>query len=250
MLTKFLVPMQRAGLNALNISLDTLNRVKYEQITRRKGFERVIAGIDLAIQLGFKPKINCVVMNNFNANELCDFVEFTKDRNVDVRFIEYMPFSGNKWDTEKMITYRWVATISCISRKSWIYFYFFSIADITAICWQWSEPNIQTCMRSRISQTTHPRRIRLAILPAKSASSHRWQSIFAALVIGYVLRPTVISRYAETITTFDWRNALNDGLLALAGVFVWEQRDFVEGCHPEQLLRRRFIGNDCSRRQA
>lgn len=106
MLTKFLVPMQRAGLNALNISLDTLNRVKYEQITRRKGFERVIAGIDLAIQLGFKPKINCVVMNNFNANELCDFVEFTKDRNVDVRFIEYMPFSGNKWDTEKMITYR------------------------------------------------------------------------------------------------------------------------------------------------
>lgn len=106
MLTKLLVPMQRAGLNALNISLDTLNRVKYEQITRRKGFERVIAGIDLAIQLGLRPKINCVVMNNFNANELCDFVEFTKERNVDVRFIEYMPFSGNKWDTDKMITYR------------------------------------------------------------------------------------------------------------------------------------------------
>lgn len=106
MLTRFLVPMQRAGLNGLNISLDTLSRIKYEQITRRKGFERVIAGIDLAIQLGFKPKINCVVMNNVNANELCDFVEFTKDRDVDVRFIEYMPFTGNKWDTDKMITYR------------------------------------------------------------------------------------------------------------------------------------------------
>lgn len=106
MLTRLLVPMQRAGLNGLNISLDTLKVGKYEQITRRKGFERVVAGIDLAIQLGYKPKVNCVVMKGFNESELCDFVAFTKDRNVDVRFIEYMPFTGNKWDTEKMVTYR------------------------------------------------------------------------------------------------------------------------------------------------
>lgn len=106
MLTRLLVPMQRAGLNGLNISLDTLSSIKYEKITRRRGFERVIAGIDLAIQLGFKPKVNCVVMNKFNEMELCDFVEFTKDRNIDIRFIEYMPFTGNKWDTEKMVTYK------------------------------------------------------------------------------------------------------------------------------------------------
>lgn len=106
MLTRLLVPMQRAGLNAINVSLDTLSNRKFEQITRRKGFERVIAGIDLAIQLGYKPKINCVVMKGFNDLEMCDFVEFTKDRNVDIRFIEYMPFTGNKWDTEKMVTYR------------------------------------------------------------------------------------------------------------------------------------------------
>lgn len=106
MLTRLLVPMQRAGLNAINVSLDTLSNRKFEQITRRKGFERVIAGIDLAIQLGYKPKINCVVMKGFNDSEMCDFVEFTKDRNVDIRFIEYMPFTGNKWDTEKMVTYR------------------------------------------------------------------------------------------------------------------------------------------------
>ncbi|XP_031617844.1 molybdenum cofactor biosynthesis protein 1 isoform X2 [Contarinia nasturtii] len=106
MLTRLLVPMQRAGLSGVNISLDTLNSMKFEQITRRKGFDRVIAGIDLAIQLGYKPKVNCVVMKNFNDSELCDFVELTKERNVDVRFIEYMPFTGNKWDTEKMVTYR------------------------------------------------------------------------------------------------------------------------------------------------
>lgn len=106
MLTRLLVPMQRAGLNGINISLDTMNSRKFEEITRRKGFDRVIAGIDLAIQLGFKPKVNCVVMQKFNENEVVDFVEFTKDRDVDVRFIEYMPFNGNKWETEKMLTYR------------------------------------------------------------------------------------------------------------------------------------------------
>lgn len=106
MLTRMLVPMQRAGLDAINISLDTMIAKKYETITRRKGMERVIAGIDLAIQLGYKPKVNCVVMKGFNDDEICDFVELTKDRNVDVRFIEYMPFTGNRWDTEKMVTYK------------------------------------------------------------------------------------------------------------------------------------------------
>jgi GTP 3',8-cyclase / cyclic pyranopterin monophosphate synthase len=65
-LTKQLVPLQRAGLDAINISLDTLQAKKYEQITRRRGWERVIAGIDLAVQLGYRPKINCVVMKGEN----------------------------------------------------------------------------------------------------------------------------------------------------------------------------------------
>ncbi|XP_059614067.1 molybdenum cofactor biosynthesis protein 1 isoform X1 [Phlebotomus argentipes] len=105
-LTRILVPLQRAGLDALNISLDTLVPKKFEKITRRRGFERVIAGIDLAIQLGYRPKVNCVVMNGLNEEEIVDFVEFTRDRNVDIRFIEYMPFSGNKWETEKMVSFR------------------------------------------------------------------------------------------------------------------------------------------------
>ncbi|KAL5292448.1 MOCS1 family protein [Megaselia abdita] len=105
-LTRMLVPLQRAGLDAINISLDTLKSSKYEQITRRKGWERVIAGIDLAIQLGYKPKVNCVLMKNFNDDEICDFVEFTRDREVDVRFIEYMPFSGNKWHTDKLVSFK------------------------------------------------------------------------------------------------------------------------------------------------
>lgn len=105
-LTRQLVKLQRAGLDGLNISLDTLRPEKYEKITRRKGWERVIAGIDLAVQLGYKPKVNCVVMKGFNEDEVLDFVEFTRDRVVDVRFIEYMPFAGNKWDTIKLLSFK------------------------------------------------------------------------------------------------------------------------------------------------
>ncbi|KAL3278771.1 hypothetical protein HHI36_016297 [Cryptolaemus montrouzieri] len=68
-------------------------------------------GIDLALQLGYSPvKINCVVMKGFNDNEVIDFVQLTKDKNVDIRFIEYMPFSGNKWEVEKMVSYNELLT--------------------------------------------------------------------------------------------------------------------------------------------
>ncbi|KAJ3665780.1 hypothetical protein Zmor_001255 [Zophobas morio] len=106
-LTRQLVDLQRAGLDILNISLDTLKSDKYEFITRRKGWGRAVMGIDLALQLGYNPvKVNCVVMKGFNEEEIVDFVKFTKDRNVDVRFIEYMPFTGNKWDFNKLLSYK------------------------------------------------------------------------------------------------------------------------------------------------
>lgn len=62
-LTKKLVSLQKAGLDVLNVSLDTLNVDKYQKVTRRKGWEHVMMGINLALQLGYNPvKINCVVM--------------------------------------------------------------------------------------------------------------------------------------------------------------------------------------------
>lgn len=106
-LTRQLVALQRAGLDVLNVSLDTLSPARYEQVTRRKGWERVMAGIDLALQLGYSPvKVNCVLMRGFNDDEICDFVQLTEDRNLDIRFIEYMPFTGNKWNDEKMVSYQ------------------------------------------------------------------------------------------------------------------------------------------------
>lgn len=105
-LTRMLVPLQRAGLDIINISLDTLKPSRYETMTRRRGWERVMAGIDLAAQLGYNPvKVNCVIMRGINDDEVCDFVEMTREKNLDVRFIEYMPFTGNKWNDKKMVPY-------------------------------------------------------------------------------------------------------------------------------------------------
>lgn len=106
-LGKRLTSLQKAGLDQINVSLDTLVPAKFEFITRRRGFERVLGSIDQAIALGYKPlKINCVVMKGVNEEEVLDFVLMTKDKCVDVRFIEFMPFSGNKWSKGKFVPFQ------------------------------------------------------------------------------------------------------------------------------------------------
>ena len=106
LLPKKLRRLQSYGINLLNISLDTLDPAKFEFITRRKGFELVMDAIDLALSLGYTPlKINCVVMRNFNENELADFVEMTRHKPVEIRFIEYMPFDGNGWSDNRFMPY-------------------------------------------------------------------------------------------------------------------------------------------------
>ncbi|XP_067130507.1 molybdenum cofactor biosynthesis protein 1-like isoform X3 [Centruroides vittatus] len=106
LLNKHLPALKKAGLKAINISLDTLIPEKFELITRRKGWERVMKSIDAALDFGYIPvKINCVVIKGINEDELCDFVYLTKNKKIDVRFIEYMPFDGNKWNDKKMISY-------------------------------------------------------------------------------------------------------------------------------------------------
>ena len=87
-----------AGLSHVNLSLDTLVDFKYEIVTRRKGHSRVLKALDAAVDAGLRVKLNCVVMQGFNDDELRDFVRLTQDRPIDVRFIEYMPFAGNGED--------------------------------------------------------------------------------------------------------------------------------------------------------
>ncbi|XP_070442145.1 molybdenum cofactor biosynthesis protein 1 isoform X5 [Equus przewalskii] len=106
-LARLLPSLQKAGLSAINISLDTLVPAKFEFIVRRKGFHKVMEGIHKAIELGYNPvKVNCVVMRGLNEDELLNFVALTKGLPLDVRFIEYMPFDGNKWNFRKMVSYK------------------------------------------------------------------------------------------------------------------------------------------------
>lgn len=102
--------MVEAGLTGVNLSLDTLDPWQFQIMTRRKGFDAVQRSIARIHELnragaGVKFKINCVVMRGVNDREVLDFVDMTRDRDVEVRFIEYMPFDGNKWSKGKMFSY-------------------------------------------------------------------------------------------------------------------------------------------------
>ncbi|VUC28328.1 unnamed protein product [Clonostachys rosea] len=103
--------MVEAGLTGVNLSLDTLDPFQFQIMTRRKGFDAVQKSIDRILELnkagaGIKLKINCVVMRGMNVREIVPFVELTREKDLEVRFIEYMPFDGNKWNKNKMFSYK------------------------------------------------------------------------------------------------------------------------------------------------
>lgn len=105
-LARQLPMLKQSGVTNLNISLDTLVPAKFEFMTRRKGHHRVIDSINAAVDLGYNPvKVNCVVMRGFNDDEICDFVNLTRDKPINVRFIEFMPFDGNVWNVKKLVPY-------------------------------------------------------------------------------------------------------------------------------------------------
>ena len=92
--------LKKAGIDSINVSLDTLNKSKFKDITRRDGFDKVIDGIKRSIKLGIKIKINCVPIRNFNYDEINDIAAISKDNNIDVRFIEMMPIGiGNLFNS-------------------------------------------------------------------------------------------------------------------------------------------------------
>lgn len=104
LLDKFFDLFQECGVKDINVSLDTLNREKFNTITRRDYFERVTSNIDAYVKAGFNVKINAVLIKGVNDDEVIDFIEYTRDKNISIRFIEFMPFDGNKWDTEKVVS--------------------------------------------------------------------------------------------------------------------------------------------------
>ncbi|WP_341215966.1 GTP 3',8-cyclase MoaA [uncultured Wocania sp.] len=103
---KFIDILKVNGVKNINVSLDSLNEEKFKHITRRNEFKKVYNNILLLIKEGFNVKVNAVLMKGFNDNEIIDFIKFTKNLPISVRFIEFMPFDGNKWDISKMVSYK------------------------------------------------------------------------------------------------------------------------------------------------
>jgi len=106
LLAERLEALVTAGMNRINISLDSLDREKFERITRTKTFDQVIAGIDAAQASTLRPvKVNAVLVRGINDDEVEAFVRFARDRDLIMRFIEFMPLDqDHAWRRDMVVT--------------------------------------------------------------------------------------------------------------------------------------------------
>jgi cyclic pyranopterin phosphate synthase len=111
-LHEFVQVLEDAGITSLNISLDTLQKDRFTLMTRRDQFDRVRSNIDLMVSRGFHVKVNVVAMKGLNDEEIPEFIRWTKDEPIHVRFIEFMPFSGNRWSSDRVITWQQILEIA------------------------------------------------------------------------------------------------------------------------------------------
>ena len=88
--------LKENGLTGVNISLDSLNKDRFKKLTKFDKLKEVLLSIDKALELGLKVKINTVIVDDINKDEIIDFVKLTKDKNIDIRFIELMPIGAAK----------------------------------------------------------------------------------------------------------------------------------------------------------
>jgi GTP 3',8-cyclase len=103
-LHEFVDEIKNAGIQSLNISLDTLQKDRFILMTKRDQHEQVMRNIQLMLDNGIGVKVNVVAMKGVNDEEINDFVRWTKDTPIHIRFIEFMPFDGNQWNSDKVIT--------------------------------------------------------------------------------------------------------------------------------------------------
>ncbi len=109
---RYQAELLQIGIRKINISLDSLSRERFAQITRRDNFDGVYAGIFKLLDSGFDVKLNCVVADNKNIQDIVPFIELTKDYPLSVRFLEEMPFNGSDgsqvrsdWDYKRIYQY-------------------------------------------------------------------------------------------------------------------------------------------------
>ncbi len=112
---EYLTTFKEAGLQSVNVSLDSLNREVYRSITGRDVFDKVKQNIELLLEHNFHVKVNMVAIKGLNNHEIHQFVEWTKEQLLHIRFIEFMPFAGNEWAREKVFSHKEI--LNLISSK-------------------------------------------------------------------------------------------------------------------------------------
>lgn len=116
-LKRFATPLWQAGLRRVNISLDSLDPVKFRRLTRRNAFRQVMAGLEAAERVGFRPiKLNVVAMRGFTEAEILAFAALARRKPYQVRFIEWMPLDGQgAWRREAVLPAQ--AILECIGAR-------------------------------------------------------------------------------------------------------------------------------------
>ena len=105
LIDKYIDDIQNAGITSINVSLDSLQADRFNAISRRSYFERIMDNIQLLIDRNFEVKVNVVLMRGVNDDEIIDFIEWSRNEKVEIRFIEFMPFDGNNWNKEQTVSY-------------------------------------------------------------------------------------------------------------------------------------------------
>ncbi|UCB53567.1 MAG: GTP 3',8-cyclase MoaA [Candidatus Zixiibacteriota bacterium] len=104
LLKEYAARLREAGLKRINISLDTLNPARFEKMTRTRLWPQVMTGIEEALIRFDKVKLNVVAIRGTNDHEILDFVKFTRDKPIALRFIEFMPIGDNGWKPGQFIS--------------------------------------------------------------------------------------------------------------------------------------------------
>lgn len=114
-LHEFLPVLKEAGIRSINVSLDTLDRDRFLLMTRRDKFLQVKENIKRLVEEGLHVKLNVVVMKGINDSEINDFIRWTRQMSLHIRFIEFMPFAGNHWEAEKV--FGWKEILQVIEKE-------------------------------------------------------------------------------------------------------------------------------------
>ncbi len=112
LVSNYIDKLQELKIKSINLSIDSLQKDKFETISRRNVFSTVMNTLNELIESDISLKLNVVVQSDFNTDEIIDFVEFSKDKNISIRFIEEMPFNGKgvrnvsaEWNYDKIFNH-------------------------------------------------------------------------------------------------------------------------------------------------